>query len=172
MNEFCRNCTNFRGDHLMHFLSCIIIAKNQVSTLIRCIDSVRTALHSSDIRNAEIIYVDSASSDGSANQVISTFGQSVAVYCLSGAMNAAIARNKGALCAKGDVFCFVDGDMEIDKEWFGHAYSDREGLRYDAVSGKLFRFARTGQRVVGKTDCSEIVKTLRLLPPVEEVQDR
>jgi GT2 family glycosyltransferase len=96
------------------------------------------------INRCEILYIDSASTDGSIDKVKAAFGDGVTIYRLSGAMNAGIARNEGAKRAVGDALFFVDGDMEIDPGFFNLVYGDEKGLNHDAVSGKLEEFFYDG----------------------------
>ncbi len=121
----------------MAFLSCIIIARNQLYTIVNCIESVFISLEASSINNYEIIYIDSSSTDNTITVLKERFDHTISVYQISGAMNAPIARNTGASLSKGDTLLFIDGDMVVNKNFIKEVYSNSDGLKYDAVSGKL-----------------------------------
>jgi glycosyltransferase involved in cell wall biosynthesis len=121
----------------MSLLSCIIIARNQVYTIVNCIESIFISLETSSINNYEIIYIDSSSTDNTITVLKERFDHTISIYQISGAMNAPIARNTGASLSKGDTLFFIDGDMVVNKYFMKEVYSNSDGLKYDAVSGKL-----------------------------------
>lgn len=89
-------------------LSVVVIGHNEGKRLERCLASVRAV---EGITPAEIIYVDSASTDGSA-QLAARMGATV--IALSGEeRTAARARNHGWRAATGDVILFLDGDTVL-----------------------------------------------------------
>lgn len=104
-------------------LSFIVIGRNEEKNLGRCLQSIRNAAHA-NIRAYEIIYVDSKSTDGTL-RIAERFGN-VRIFRITGTCNTAIARNIGAREAQGDVFFFVDADMEVSSEFLRNAwnYSD------------------------------------------------
>lgn len=115
-------------------ISFIVIGKNEGWRLKKCLDSVYFVIDEDNIKDYEVIYVDSKSIDDSINIAKSYIG--INVYSITGECNAAIARNIGAKEAKGDILFFIDGDMEI-QSGFIHRVIDRISgkLNYPFVSG-------------------------------------
>jgi len=118
-------------------ISFIVIARNQVRTIDACLESVFLAARTANLEWFEAIYVDSNSTDGSIAKVHDRFRDGVHVVRLTGAMNAAIARNVGASVARGNVLFFVDGDMEIDRDFLREALDAERKLVHPVVTGQL-----------------------------------
>lgn len=120
-------------------LSIIVISRNQIQTIDMCLDSILAATRASglDRHGYEIVFVDSRSTDGTPERVRERLGSQVRIVRITGHMNAAIARNTGAALAKGDVFFFIDGDMEVGADFLCDAF-DEDGKPVDPViSGQL-----------------------------------
>ncbi|MBW1612518.1 MAG: glycosyltransferase [Deltaproteobacteria bacterium] len=100
-----------------------------------CIKSVINVVKHNSLKEYEILYVDSKSTDDSLN-VVRKF-QNVKIIRLLGDYNAAIARNVGAFESKGDILFFIDGDMEINPFFLRLVYSDSGGLKFNFVSGQF-----------------------------------
>jgi GT2 family glycosyltransferase len=108
-------------------ISFVIIGKNEGFKLGLALRSVETFISEHRIADHEVVYVDSASSDGSIAMVTSAFPATVIVE-LTGEVNAAIARNAGAIRASGHVLFFMDGDMELRPGFpFEEALKSRPG---------------------------------------------
>jgi glycosyltransferase involved in cell wall biosynthesis len=90
-------------------LSVVVIGRNEGDRLVRCLQSV-AAMRLPNSQPA-IIYVDSASSDGSAERAAS-LGAKV-ILLAPGRTSAAAGRNAGWRSAKSDIVLFLDGDMTI-----------------------------------------------------------
>jgi len=118
-------------------VSFVVIGRNQVSTICACIASVRRAAQAVELESYETFYVDSDSTDRSIESVMEQFGDSVSVLRLTGARNAAVARNVGAAHATGRVLFFVDGDMEVDSNFLHEALGPGGGLVHPVVTGQL-----------------------------------
>lgn len=118
-------------------ISFIVIARNQVRTLGMCLESVKRAARTACLSSFEIIYVDSASTDGSIALVQSLQGSDVRIISVTGVRNAAIARNVGASVSRGRVLFFVDGDMEVDPGFLGDVLDSTHRLRHAVVTGQL-----------------------------------
>ncbi len=118
-------------------LSFVIIARNQASTIVTCVDSVLTAARAAGLPAFEIVYVDSDSSDGTWQRVRDRFGERVRIVRLTGLMNAAIARNVGARVSTGDALFFIDGDMEIDPGFLPGAMDAQHRLVHPLITGQL-----------------------------------
>lgn len=125
---------------MCHRLSFIVIGQNQQRTIKACINSIFKAAEASLLKNYEVIYIDSRSSDQTVQIIKSHFRQRVKTYVLNKRMNAAIARNVGAKAAKGDIYFFVDGDMELCPDFLKNVFSEGQGLKYAVVSGKLMEY--------------------------------
>lgn len=99
-------------------LAVIAIGRNEGDRLLRCLASVLG-------RAAVVIYVDSASTDGSA-QAARGMGVDVVQLDMARPFTAARARNEGFARAQGllpdlQFVQFVDGDCEVQPGWFGAA---------------------------------------------------
>ena len=114
-------------------ISFIIIGKNEGWKLLKCIESIVNLIKGDKKNTYEIIYVDSNSTDDSIKNV-KGFSQ-FRIFKLTGAVNAAIARNIGAKEAMGDIFFFMDGDMEINEISFFEIFDSRMKLKYKFLSG-------------------------------------
>jgi glycosyltransferase involved in cell wall biosynthesis len=92
-------------------ISFIVIGRNEGWKLKKCFDSIFFAILHNNISDYEVIYVDSQSTDTSIS-IAKSYGN-LKIYQLDGDLNAAIARNVGAMESSGDLLYFIDGDMEI-----------------------------------------------------------
>jgi len=96
-------------------IGAVVIGRNEGERLIRCLRSLQGQVQ-------QLVYVDSGSTDGSA-EAARTLGARVVELDLSQPFTAARARNAG-LAALGDGFeyvQFVDGDCEADPGWIAAA---------------------------------------------------
>ncbi len=91
-------------------ISFIVIGKNEGSRLECSLQSVLDVVKADNITDWELIYVDSQSTDES---LPIAKGKGARTFLITGECNAAIARNIGAKEARGDIFFFIDGDMEV-----------------------------------------------------------
>ena len=119
-------------------ISFIIIGRNENWKITKCIQSVLKTIQYNSLNNSEVIYIDSKSSDDSLERVKQF--ESLKIFQLTGAYNAAIARNLGVEKSRGDILFFIDGDMEILPEFLSLVYHERDGLTYPFVSGQLKNF--------------------------------
>lgn len=115
-------------------ISFIIIGKNEGWKLSKCLNSVKDTIEVNKLEDAEIIYVDSDSSDDSIARALSF--KHVTVYKITGECNAAVGRNVGARAARGEILFFIDGDMEIKPSFLKLVINDGK-LRYDLVTGHI-----------------------------------
>lgn len=113
-------------------ISFIIIGKNEGWRLEKCLKSICSFVKAERIDEYEIIYVDSKSSDDSL-KISKSYGATTAL--LTGEVNAAIGRNVGAKIAKGDVYFFLDGDMELIPGFYSSLFDKDGNLLYPFVSG-------------------------------------
>lgn len=118
-----------------NMISFIIIGRNEGWKLTKCLQSIYDTINYNKLINYEVIYVDSASTDDSIDRA-KKFNE-VNIFLITGEYNAAIARNIGAKEAKGDVFFFIDGDMEIIPDFLPLVYNEKIGLKFNFVSGQI-----------------------------------
>ncbi len=116
-------------------ISFIVIGKNEGWKLSKCFQSVFNTILINQIKDYEVIYVDSNSTDDSVERGLKF--EKVNIFKITGKCNAAIGRNIGAEEAKGDVLFFIDGDMEITPEFLPFVYNKNEDLKYNFVSGQF-----------------------------------
>lgn len=116
-------------------ISIIVIGSNEEKNLRRCFNSIYDTISFIGIRDYEIIYVDSKSTDKSI--AVAKEFKKVTIAILTGNCNAAIARNVGVKVSKGNILFFIDADMEINKEFIA-AVVDKDGnMVHDFVSGQV-----------------------------------
>lgn len=116
-------------------ISFIVIGKNEGWKLTTCFEGVFRAIEHNNIKDYEVIYVDSQSTDDSIQRAKS-FSQ-VKIFQLGNVCNAAIARNVGVEESSGEVLFFIDGDMEITSDFLPLVYDEKSGLKYPFVSGQI-----------------------------------
>lgn len=119
-------------------ISFIIIGRNEGKKLIKCFESVFATVLFNQIKEYEVIYVDSNSSDNSI-EIVKQFKQ-VKIFKITGVYNAAIGRNIGYKESKGDILFFIDGDMELFPEFLANVIDEKLQLKYDFVSGQLMDY--------------------------------
>jgi len=101
-------------------LSIVVIGRNEGERLVRCLKSVAEMR---ELRQApEIIYVDSASSDGSIERAVQLGAKAISLAPEH--LSAAAGRNAGWRAARGDIVLFLDGDMTIVPDFVGGALSE------------------------------------------------
>ena len=104
-------------------LSVVIIGRNEGERLVRCLDSVR-AMHVPE-GEVEILYVDSASTDGSPQRAESLGATVITVHPQR--PTAALGRNAGWRAASAPCVLFLDGDTILQPDFVLtalHAFSD------------------------------------------------
>lgn len=117
-------------------ISFIVIGRNEAENLKRTIEGIYNAIAFNNLDRYEIIYVDSKSTDKSID-IVKRFPE-VKIFSITGVCNAAVGRNIGAKEAKGDVFFFIDADMEIYGEFLAGVWDKkRNTINEDFVSGQL-----------------------------------
>lgn len=115
-------------------ISFIIIGRNEGERLRKCLESVDETLEKNSFHDAEVIYVDSNSTDNSID--IATSFKGTRIFKIISPCNAAVARNIGALESIGDVLVFVDGDMEIIPGFFKSIFDENSLPIYEFISGQ------------------------------------
>lgn len=121
-------------------ISFIVIGKNEGAFLGKCLSSIHNIASAYSFLQYEIIYVDSGSSDNSLTIAKNYNAKS---YTIEGKSNAAIARNVGARNASGQDLIFLDGDMELQLEFFAIIVNSSSELIYNYLSGDIFNIYYT-----------------------------
>lgn len=106
--------------HLVHHpvdVSVVVIGRNEGDRLADCLRSVQAA-HWASLRH-ELIYVDSASTDGSPERAAALGATVIRVQPLR--PSAAIGRNAGWRAARAPVVLFLDGDTLLNADFVGVA---------------------------------------------------
>jgi glycosyltransferase involved in cell wall biosynthesis len=119
-------------------ISFIVIGRNEGWKITNCLSGVMRTIEYNEMKNYEIIYIDSGSTDDSIQRV-SEFPE-VKRLLIIGDFNAAIARNIGAREAHGDILFFIDGDVEIFPQFLKRVTDGASHLIYDCVTGQLNNF--------------------------------
>lgn len=114
----------------------IVIGRNEGHKLVRCIDSIKKAIDENSIGEYEIIYVDSKSTDNSI-ELVGALDEKVKIFRITGQAYQAIGRNIGAAASDADIYCFIDGDMELIPDFFPRVLDDTGKLKYPFVSGQF-----------------------------------
>jgi glycosyltransferase involved in cell wall biosynthesis len=127
-------------------ISFIVIGKNESSKIFNCISSIVEFISFNAIVQSEIIYVDSNSSDDSIEYALQF--PEIKIVKISGEINAAIGRNVGSKFASGDFLYFIDGDMEICKEFYFSAFDETGNMKYDFVSGEFLSYYYKNDKLV------------------------
>ena len=123
-------------------VSVIVPVYNAERTLEDCIDSLLELDYPKD--NRELILVDNASTDGTAEILRQSAGESRILF--EGRKGSAAARNRGLVNARGDVVAFTDSDCVVDKDW----------LRKIVVPLQDDRVGIVGGRILAKRPCNKI----------------
>ncbi len=119
-------------------ISFIVIGKNEGWRITKCLKSIFKCIEENSLKEFEIIYVDSNSTDDSREDAQKFKG--VKVLNLIADCNAAIARNVGIKYSSGDTLFFIDGDMEIQSEFLGQVYHPAKGLSREFISGNWMNY--------------------------------
>ena len=119
-------------------VSFIIIGKNEGWRLLKSVESVYNAIELNKLENAEVIYVDSKSSDGSLSKIKKY--DRLKIVLIEGEANAAIARNIGFLESTKQNLIFIDGDMEIKSAFLPLILDKKNNLKYSFCSGNWINY--------------------------------
>jgi len=93
-------------------VSAIIVTYNRKADVIECLDSVL----SSSYQPIEIIVVDNASTDGTAEALEKKYANKIRLIKSQKNLYAGGGRNLGAQSAQGDYLLFIDSDNIVDKD--------------------------------------------------------
>lgn len=116
-------------------ISIIVVGRNEGWRLKKCLESISRLFVCYPNLVFEVLYIDSRSTDDSID--IARGFPWLRIFEITGKANSAIARNIGGNESNGDILFFVDGDMEIDEYFLGHALDDHGKLVGNYVTGHL-----------------------------------
>ena len=115
-------------------ISFIVIGKNLGINILNCISSIDETIKQNNLKQTEIIYIDSNSTDNSIELI--THFDGLKIYKLTSRCNAATARNLGFKKSKGEILFFIDGDMELIPQNLSFFYNlERNKLNHPFISG-------------------------------------
>jgi glycosyltransferase involved in cell wall biosynthesis len=103
-------------------ISVVVIGRDEGQRLERCLESLKRIRGVDD--GVEVVYVDSASKDGSPERAVS-FGAQVIVLQAE-RPSAALGRNAGWLAARGQYILFLDGDTVLHPDFVREARAEME----------------------------------------------
>jgi glycosyltransferase involved in cell wall biosynthesis len=112
MKEISESISDCRADAALPALSVVVIGRNEGLRLAACLESIGPAR---GVVVNEVIYVDSASTDGSP-ELASRYGATV-IEVHPERPTAAIGRNAGWRRAASDLILFLDGDTILNPEF-------------------------------------------------------
>lgn len=119
-------------------ISFIVIGKNEGWKITKCFQSIIDTIFYNKLTDYEVIYIDSNSSDDSIKRVLEF--KDVKIFKITSKPNAAIARNIGAQESNGEALFFIDGDMEIIPDFLLLVYNEKDGLKFNFVSGQFINY--------------------------------
>src|SRR5947209_12288604 len=102
-------------DDALPLVSVVVVNFNGRESLLKCLMSVRK----SDYPNFETVIVDNGSQDGSADEIVKSFGDDPRIKLVRCDTNLGLARarNIGAQVANGRFIAFLDNDAIPDARW-------------------------------------------------------
>lgn len=98
----------------MQLVSIVIIGRNEETHIKRCLKSVMAAIRT--LKDTEILYVDSASTDGTI-KVAKSFPVGIVQLKPDWPLSASAGRYIGYLNTTGQYILFIDGDTLLYKDW-------------------------------------------------------
>ena len=119
-------------------ISFIIIGLNEGWKLTQCFKSIFKTIEYNKLKEYEIIYVDSNSTDNSI-EIAKKFKE-IKILKITGPCSVALGRNTGAREAKGDILYFFDADIELVPDFLKVILDNTHNLKYNIVAGKLINY--------------------------------
>lgn len=141
-------------------VSVIVPFFDSAATLPRCLDS----LCRQSLREIEIVCVDDASTDASAEVVRRCAGRDSRVRLLRLAANGGpgTARNAGIRAASGDYVGFLDADDFVSDDFYGRLYDAALRTGADIAKGTISMLSADGERTVpGVYDINGLIEYSR-----------
>ncbi|MEL7520293.1 MAG: glycosyltransferase family 2 protein [Cyanobacteria bacterium J06634_5] len=112
-------------------ISAIICTHNREQYLGAAIDS----LLNQTLEHYEVIVVDNASTDGTADVAKARLGNPKVRYIYESTLGLSVARNTGAQAAQGDIIAYLDDDAEASTGWLASLVSVFEKNERVAIAG-------------------------------------
>ena len=112
-------------------LSVVVIGRNEGERLVRCLESVRAMADPGG--PVELIYVDSASTDGSPERAAALGAQVITVQ--PDRPSAALGRNAGWRVAQAPIVLFLDGDTLLHSRFVADSLPEFQNPQVAAVWG-------------------------------------
>jgi glycosyltransferase involved in cell wall biosynthesis len=126
-------------------LSVVVPAYNEEALIVDCIDSIKAAAKFSRIKPYEIVVVDNASTDNTANRARG-LGARVVSEKHKGITRA---RQAGFKAAQHPIIAFIDADNVIPHDWIKYALMALHGKDVVAASGPIvYRDLSVYKRIV------------------------
>jgi glycosyltransferase involved in cell wall biosynthesis len=116
-------------------LSVVIVTRNEEAGIARCIESSLSAV---DGRDAEVVLVDSASTDQTV-EIASRYPITILQLDRTAERSPAAGRFIGARDTSGAFLHFLDGDMIVIDGWLDAAFEAMKDPALAAVGGRLYR---------------------------------
>jgi glycosyltransferase involved in cell wall biosynthesis len=142
--------------HPTNSLSIVIITRNEAKNIARGIKSALQAVRNQP--NAEILLVDSASSDATV-EIARQYPISIVRLPANWFLSVGAGRLIGMQFTRGDLVLHMDGDMELDPDWVDHSVAYMQEHDDVGAVGGYYRnvFIKDGQ-VMGERDVYRDVK--------------
>jgi len=137
---------------LINGISFIVITRNEKFSIRKCLESISKI----QMENCEIICVDSGSTDSTV-EIIKRYKKkmgNLSLFQIQGYANAAIGRNIGIKKSTKNLLYFIDGDVEIKREFLWAALDALRKKQVGAVIGKLaeYQYDSRYKNVLAKID--------------------
>jgi len=126
-----------------NLISIIIPTYNRKNDLESCISSILI----SEYRNIEIVIVDNASTDGTAELLNEKYKNEIKVIRSDINLMAGGGRNLGAKYAKGEYLLFIDSDNIIDYKMIGNLVYGIKSIKNAGMVGPSMRYYKEKNRI-------------------------
>ena len=127
-------------------ISLVVISRNEGKHLRRTVENLESTLPG----DAEILVIDDASTDGSAD-FLSGRRKRVRLMRSKSAMGVASSRSLGAANTSGDVVIFADAHLGLDPNWWQPLIEPLEDSKVGATAPAITQLPATSMRAYGLT---------------------
>lgn len=149
------------GVYMDHKLSIVMIGRNEAAGIGACIDVARTA--ADQIGGAEMIFVDSASTDNTV-EIVRSRGVRVLSLRQDSKLCPSAGRYIGSQYAAGEYIIFLDADTLLYKDFLAEAIEHLENdPRVAGVNGRIDDLNERGELLEGVEDRYENVANVKWL---------
>lgn len=125
------------------FVSVIVVTYNRKKEVFDCLKSI----FESDYKNFELILVDNASTDRTAEAVIKRFNNKIKIIKSKVNLMAGGGRNLGATYAEGEYLLFIDSDNVIEKRMISELVKNAEKIEDCGILGPLMYYFKDKKRL-------------------------